>query len=104
MAAHHSGVAVYVLTPTQRDLKNPGESDTAGLGPNSLGKYLVDYRDAMVTLCETYAVPVIDLYAISTLNVLTATVNTSDGLHWNQLFATRVGKLIGRNINIIAIE
>lgn len=69
---------------------------------NLLGKKLIDYRNAIIEVCDYYSVPVLDLYSCSgiTTNVSSqSTLLLSDGVHPNSLGNKKLANTIGGFIN-----
>lgn len=66
------------ITPIQRP---------TGDNPNEYGSRLIDYVNAMITVCNKYSIPVLDLYHNAQcypLNTTFRQVNMADGLHPTQ--------------------
>jgi lysophospholipase L1-like esterase len=61
---------------------------------NSAGFKLKDYVKAVKDVAEIYAVPVLDMYRESGINVLTASAWTQEGLHPNKAGAVKIGTQI----------
>lgn len=78
---------IIVITPTKRNYSSDPSS-----GINSAGHTLKDYRDAMLNICETYSIPVLDLWAESGMNTINLSSYTVDGLHWNSNMGVKMGK------------
>ncbi|WP_020620527.1 SGNH/GDSL hydrolase family protein [Paenibacillus daejeonensis] len=79
---------VNLWTPLQRD-KDGYNSEQ----PNDQGCLLVDYAAAVQTIGHLYALPVLDLYAVSGFNKLTLAHFTDDRLHPNQAGYHRIAEV-----------
>ncbi|MGO4369647.1 SGNH/GDSL hydrolase family protein [Paenibacillus sp. 2TAB19] len=79
---------VNLWTPLQRDKDG---YDTRM--PNECGHLLLDYVQAVRAIGERYALPVLDLYAVSGFNAVTLPHFTSDGLHPNEAGHERIASL-----------
>ena len=99
LKAMSNDFTIVCVTPTQRDYSGSDPTEISGMGANSAGFTLLDYRNAMLEVCARESVPCLDLYAISGLSDDTVSKYTVDGLHWNDLFANRMGTVIARFIN-----
>ncbi|WP_284646206.1 SGNH/GDSL hydrolase family protein [Paenibacillus silviterrae] len=75
-------------TPMQRD-KDGYDNESI----NAAGHRLRDYVSVIRTLGEEYALPVLDLYALSGFNKWTLSYFTSDRLHPNQAGHERIADL-----------
>lgn len=82
---------VLCMTPLQRDNAGYDVNFT-----NSVGCKLIDYVNAIITVCNMYSIPVCDLYRESGVTKLTLATYTSDGLHLNTTGYYRVSKLIAQ--------
>ncbi|HEY5524191.1 MAG TPA: SGNH/GDSL hydrolase family protein, partial [Clostridium sp.] len=63
--------------------------------PNSAGFTLDQYVDAIITVCKSFGVPVLDLFRVSGINQYNFANYLQDGLHPNN---TGGGALLGRQI------
>ena len=93
-------VQIIIVTPLQRNFDislNP--DDQAGLGPNNIGKYLIDYVTTIKEIAEKYSIPCLDLYSCGGINELNASQKTSDGLHPTIEYGNNIGVIIGNFIN-----
>ena len=68
----------YIMFATPYQMQN-------GANKNSKGHTLKDYVDVMINLCETYNVPLLDLYNNGNIED-DFTLNTFDGIHPTQYF------------------
>ena len=75
----HPDALIVFATPTRRT--TPPGSGIPDL--NSAGLSLKDYRDAIITVCAQYGIPVLDLYMNSRIREDTAAEYLMDGLHPN---------------------
>ena len=77
-------ITIAFFTPTIR-----GAYSTNPVYPakNSAGYGLEDYADAIIKVCNEYAVPVCDTFRTSQINTLNLSTLTSDNLHPNNLGA-----------------
>lgn len=92
-------VTLFIVTPLQRNFDGSVGGETEGLGPNQLGLYLIDYVRAIREIAEKYSIPVIDLYAYGTINMLNARLyKTIDGLHPTRQFGENIGYIIANKI------
>lgn len=90
---------LIVITPTQRNFDaSQTLGETSGLGPNALGKYLIDYVEKIIEVANEFGVPVLDLYSLSGINTINALSKTSDGLHPTQDCGNYIGYVIGKFI------
>lgn len=75
-------VRLVMMTPLHRASGTyDGEDDV-----NTQGKVLLDYVDALISVCRKYSIPIIDTYAISGMNPNVPDIGTdyfADGLHLN---------------------
>jgi lysophospholipase L1-like esterase len=51
--------------------------------PNNLGFTLDQYVDAIIKVCQMYAIPCLDLFRVSGVNEYTLSTMTTDNLHLN---------------------
>jgi lysophospholipase L1-like esterase len=79
---------LILWTPLQRDKDG---YDTVAV--NEAGHRLIDYVEAIRTIGESFALPVLDLYAKSGLNRYTLPHYTYDGLHPNEAGYRRIALL-----------
>ncbi|WP_168120226.1 SGNH/GDSL hydrolase family protein [Paenibacillus sp. HB172176] len=82
------GSRLSLWTPLQRD-KDGFDSTTR----NDWGSLLGDYADAVRFIGRAYALPVLDLYALSGFNKLTLDAFTSDRLHPNEAGHKRIADM-----------
>ena len=87
-------VTLIIIAPLQRDYTGADPGETAGLGPNSLGLYLVDYVDAIKEIAQEYSIPCLNLYNEGGINSHNASEKTSDGLHPNSAYGVCIGHMI----------
>ena len=69
--------------------------------PNSQGKYVRDYANAIKEVCEIYGIPVFDNNTTSGVYPkidIHKTTWTCDGLHWNDEYHKKVGKKLSNFI------
>ena len=69
--------------------------------PNSQGKYVRDYANAIKEVCEIYGIPVFDNNTTSGVYPkidIHKTTWTRDGLHWNDEYHKKVGKKLSNFI------
>jgi lysophospholipase L1-like esterase len=50
-------------------------------GVNADGVYMIEYRNAIIDVCQSYSIPYIDLYSVGGINAVNLNTYTSDGLH-----------------------
>ncbi|WP_186445882.1 SGNH/GDSL hydrolase family protein [Paenibacillus cremeus] len=92
----YRGMIEHILTRNPRcrlSLWTPLHRDKDGYDifyTNAAGHRLSDYVEAIIGLGRMYALPVLDLYALSGLNKLTLPHFTSDGLHPNEAGHRRI--------------
>lgn len=92
-------VQLVIITPLQRNYHATSSSETSGLGPNNLGKYLIDYVEAIKAKAEKYSIPCLDFYSMGGINLLNASEKTSDGLHPTRAYAVNLGYRIAKFID-----
>lgn len=84
---------IFFFTPLQRDWQGGGQ--VAGVGANAKGYTLLDYCNAIKSVCADHGIPVVDLYSTSGITIGNITNWTSDRLHINAAGGERVGKQAG---------
>lgn len=84
-------INLMFITPLYRG--NYDGQPTAG-SANSAGLKLIDYVNAIIDVCNSYGLPVLNLFYNGGFNELTINIYTDDKLHPNQ----KGGKLIGEKI------
>ena len=93
-------VQIVIITPLQRNFDATDvPTETSGLGPNSLGKYLIDYVDAIKETAKNYGTPCLDMYSVGGINMINASEKTSDGLHPNAGYGVVLGHIISSFID-----
>lgn len=84
---------IIVCTPTKRSDKT---------GPNTVGKKLVDYRNAIIEMAAIYSIPVCDMWAISGLNPqFNSTQYYKDGLHPLQTGHYRMAVILKNTLTMV---
>lgn len=92
-------VQLVIITPLQRNFDaTQYPTETSGLGPNSLGKYLIDYVEVIREVAEKYSIPCLDFYSMGGINANNASVKTIDGLHPNSSYGVNLGFMIAEFI------
>ena len=95
-------VQIVIITPLQRNFDHESKPiETGGLGPNELGKYLIDYVKAIRAITEEYGTPCLDLYSCGGINLLNAREKTmnGDGLHPSITYGPVIGHIIAQFIS-----
>ena len=98
-------VQIVIITPLQRNSDHEARPiETGGLGPNELGKYLIDYVQAIRNIAEAYGTPCLDLYSCGGINLLNARAKTMnrDGLHPSESYGPVIGHIIAQFISQFA--
>lgn len=92
---------IIVITPLQRN-SDPAvhPTETEGLGPNSQGRYLIDYVETIKAVAAELGTPCLDLYACGGINLLNAREKTlnGDGLHPSEEYGKVLGHIIAQFI------
>ncbi len=103
----HPNSQLVVLTPLHRygfgSSKITGEALTYDHLPNGRGHTLYDYVDAIRNVCVRYAVPVIDLFAVSGINPSIATIKNTympDGIHPNDEGHKKIAYIISAQLEL----
>jgi len=91
-------VQLIIITPLQRNYSGSASGEIAGLGPNNLGKYLIDYVNAIKEIAQEYSIPCLDLYSCGGINMNNVSVKTEDGLHPIATYGAVLGHQIGNFI------
>lgn len=92
-------VQLVIITPLQRNFDaSQTPTETSGLGPNSLGLYLIDYVEKIREVAEKYSIPCLDFYSMGGINANNASVKTLDGLHPNSSYGDIMGYMIAKFI------
>lgn len=71
---------------------------------NKLGKKLIDYRNAIIEVCDYYSIPVLDLYSRGGITPMAESQNKTffvDGLHPNTDGNTRIAYTIASFMNTL---
>ena len=95
-------VQIVIITPLQRNFDHESKPiETGGLGPNKLGKYLIDYVKAIRAIAEEYGTPCLDLYSCGGMNLLNAREKTmnGDGPHPSVTYGPVIGHIIAQFIS-----
>ena len=91
---------IVFATPLQRTM----EAENGNNGLNVLGNELKQYVDALLEVCQSNNVPVIDLYHNSRITVSNACDYLSDGLHPNDTGLTILAEDIAQGLNNLYAE
>ena len=98
-------VQIVIITPLQRNCDHELKPiETAGLGPNEQGLYLIDYVQAIRDIAEAYGTPCLDLYSCGGINLINAREKTmnGDGLHPSKSYGPVIGHIIAQFISQFA--
>lgn len=90
---NYKGVAVAFFTPLHRQ----NESSGGSLVANTNGNLLTDFRDAIITVCNKFSIPVFDLNRMGGFYPVNSTFNTNytiDGLHPNNAGHQLIGNKV----------
>ena len=103
----HPSSQLIVMTPLHRygfgSSKITGDALSYDHLPNGRGHTLYDYVEAIRTVCERYAVPVIDLFATSGINPSISSIKDlymPDGLHPNDKGHQKIAHLISSQLEL----
>ncbi|MBP3656276.1 MAG: SGNH/GDSL hydrolase family protein [Clostridia bacterium] len=98
LAERYCGKPVLILTPLHRLGEDSPEGDGSGRRPESNKAVLTDYRAILMEVAAYYALPVLDLYAVSGMQPAVPAIQERlmpDGLHPNDeghaILARRIG-------------
>lgn len=99
------GTPIVFVTPLHRN--NNAASNPNYTQCNENGDFMVDFVNAIKTICGFYAIPVLDLYSNSQLNPLSPDWSYifGDGLHPNNIGHRIIGELLYRFVeqNIVIV-
>lgn len=103
LRSQYPAAALVFGTPTERGAYIGSDSqhpEPVSPTPNPYGLTIKLIGDAIKATGGVLGVPVVDLYQASNINALTFALTLhADQLHWSELGATFVGKVLGRAIN-----
>lgn len=96
--AKYPNAELFFITPPKINKPALGETYT----PNSAGKVLKDYRDAIIAMCDKYSVPVLDLFSDSSMSCYLDTgTYRPDNLHFTVAGYQRISHKIANFINTL---
>lgn len=72
---------ILFITPTWRARFVNGDGLESDTNPNSIGKYLIEYVDAIKEVAALNKIPTLDMYRESGINKYNSTLYFTDGLH-----------------------
>ncbi len=88
-------VTLVIFAPLKRYYTALDPStETTNLGPNQLGKYLIEYVKAIIDVANEYSIPILNFYNDGGINSKNYSVKTTDGLHPTEDYAYCLGHMM----------